>query len=301
MGYDIIHKTRDGRSVEPNLLDYEATRAAFSWESARQELSGLPDGTGLNIAYEAIDRHAAGDRRDHLAIRWLGRHGEVRDFTYGDLHEQTNRFANVLQKLGVGKGDRVFALAGRIPELYVAALGTLKNGSVFSPLFSAFGPEPIRQRLTMGQGKVLVTTESLYKMKVAGLRESLPDLEHVLVVGRDGRPVNLPGTLDLRADRYLGGAHRSFPFDRPPLGGVQLTAWTRGTGAFDRATIECTNVMSSASSARCGNRSETYLPDSPRGLNVHGDFITVPRFPKNGVIVFLPCVSCPWCRSSAGL
>ncbi|MFN8634290.1 MAG: acetate--CoA ligase [Chloroflexota bacterium] len=235
MGYDIIHKTRDGRSVEPNLLDYEATRAAFSWESARQELSGLPDGTGLNIAYEAIDRHAAGDRRDHLAIRWLGRHGEVRDFTYGDLHEQTNRFANVLQKLGVGKGDRVFALAGRIPELYVAALGTLKNGSVFSPLFSAFGPEPIRQRLTMGQGKVLVTTESLYKMKVAGLRESLPDLEHVLVVGRDGRPVNLPGTLDLRAE--LAAAETDFDVERTQPEDMALLHFTSGTTGKPKGAV----------------------------------------------------------------
>ena len=56
---------------------------------------------------------------------------------------ETNRFANVLTRLGVGKGDPVAVLAGRIPELYIAALGTLKNGSVFTPLFSAFGPEPI--------------------------------------------------------------------------------------------------------------------------------------------------------------
>ena len=83
----------------------------------------------------------------------------MRDFTYGDLQRLSNRFANVLRSLGIGKGDRVFALAGRIPELYIAALGALKNGSVFCPLFSAFGPEPIHQRLTIGEGNVLVTTE----------------------------------------------------------------------------------------------------------------------------------------------
>ena len=66
----------------------------------------------------------------------------------------------------MGRGDRVFALAGRIPELYVAALGTLKHRSVFCPLFSAFGPEPIRARLSIGGARVLVTTESLYKRKV---------------------------------------------------------------------------------------------------------------------------------------
>ena len=98
----------------------------------------------------------------------------MRDFTYGELRTLTNRFANVLKTLGVGKGDRVFMLAGRIPELYLSALGTLKNGSVFCPLFSAFGPEPIRQRLSIGDGRVLVTTAALYKRKVADLRQSLP-------------------------------------------------------------------------------------------------------------------------------
>ncbi len=73
----------------------------------------------------------------------------------------------MLQKLGIGKGDRVFVLAGRIPALYIAVLGTLKNTSVLCPLFSAFGPEPIAQRLTIGDGKVLVTTEPLYKRKIA--------------------------------------------------------------------------------------------------------------------------------------
>ena len=82
----------------------------------------------------------------------------------------------MLRALGVGRGDRVYVLAGRIPELYVAALGTLKNGSVFCPLFSAFGPEPIRVRMATGQARVLVTTESLYRRKVAALRSALPDL-----------------------------------------------------------------------------------------------------------------------------
>ena len=79
------------------------------------------------------------------------------------LQRLSNRFANVLRGLGIGKGDRVFALAGRIPELYIAALGALKNGSAFCPLFSAFGPEPIQQRLSIGEGKVLVTTRALYR------------------------------------------------------------------------------------------------------------------------------------------
>ncbi|MBI3603854.1 MAG: AMP-binding protein, partial [Nitrospirae bacterium] len=179
MGWETIIKSRREWSTIPHLYDYGEVRAIFSWGKAGRELDGLPSG-GLNIAHEAVDRHAAGPLRDHLALRWIGKNGEIRDYTYGRLEELTNRFANVLQRLGVGKGDRVYVLAGRIPELYVTALGTFKNRSVFCPLFSAFGPEPIRARLAIGQAKVLVTTESLYQRKVAGLRASLPHLEQVL-------------------------------------------------------------------------------------------------------------------------
>ncbi len=178
--------------VPPNLLDYQRTCAEFSWERARALLDGLPAGGGLNIAHEAVDRHARGPRRDQLALRFLGKEGGRRDFTYGELAEATSRFASALRSLGVGKGDRVFALLGRVPELYVAALGTLKNGSVFCPLFSAFGPDPIRARLEMGGGKVLVTSAALYQRKVAAVRGQLPALQHVLLDGAEAPP-GVPG------------------------------------------------------------------------------------------------------------
>jgi len=176
----IIHKSAEALRVAPNLADYNATCAAFSWNTVRAEMNGLPGG-GVNIAHEAVERQAAGAARNTVAIRWLSKEGAVRDITYGELSAQTSRFANVLRGLGVEKGDRVFALAGRIPELYFAALGTLKNVSVFCPLFSAFGPEPICQRLTRGDAKVLVTTERLYKTKIAALRERLPALRFILL------------------------------------------------------------------------------------------------------------------------
>jgi acetyl-CoA synthetase len=91
----------------------------------------------------------------------------------------------VLVELGVQKGERVFVLAGRIPELYVAAFGTLKNGSVFCPLFSAFGPEPVYERLSIGEARAVVTTEKLYRRKLAGLRGRLPELKHVLLTDAD--------------------------------------------------------------------------------------------------------------------
>ena len=145
----------------------------------------------MNIAHEAVDRHAAGARAVHFALRWLGKGGAVRDFSYADLSARSNRFANVLAQLGVGAGERVFVLAGRIPELYFAVLGALKARCVVSPLFSAFGPEPIAMRVAIGEGSVMVTTTGLYRRKVAMLRERLPTLKHVLVV-RDGLDDPIP-------------------------------------------------------------------------------------------------------------
>ncbi|MBM4125078.1 MAG: AMP-binding protein, partial [Nitrospira sp.] len=228
MGCETIIKSRREWGTIPNLPDYDEVRASFSWDRARRELDGLPGG-GLNIAYEAVDRHAAGPLRDHLALRWIGKNGEIRDYTYGRLEELSNRFANVLQKLGVGKGDRVYVLAGRIPELYVTAFGTLKNRSVFCPLFSAFGPEPIRARLAIGEAKVLVTTESLYQRKVAGLRESLPHLDQVLLVGDNHKPTHVAGTHDYHwllaeaGDRFMIA-----PTDPEDMALLHFTSGTTG-------------------------------------------------------------------------
>jgi acetyl-CoA synthetase len=177
------------------VVDYEATRAGFSWEEARAQLDGLPGG-GLNIAHEAVDRHAAGEAADRIAIRWLGAGGASQDISYAELSRLTNRFAHALATLGVARGDRLFMLLGRVPELYVSMLGALKHGAVFSPLFSAFGPEPIRQRVEGGEGRVLVTTEELYREKVAGIRAELPTLEHVILVGPREEPTAVEGTHD---------------------------------------------------------------------------------------------------------
>ncbi|MBX7444854.1 MULTISPECIES: acetate--CoA ligase [unclassified Arthrobacter] len=188
--------------VQPNLLDYEAARRDFSWDQARQALSGLPGGRGLNIAYEAVDRHAAGPNAGKEALRFVRADGSTTSLSYGDLAVQSGRFAAVLRSLGVGRGERVFSLLGRSPELYTAVLGTFKTGSVFCPLFSAFGPEPVRQRLHLGAGRALVTTKALYRKKVAPVRDTLPELRFVLLVDAAGAPE--PGTLDLA--ELLAGA-----------------------------------------------------------------------------------------------
>jgi acetyl-CoA synthetase len=230
MAWKTIEKPKKGWAVVPNLLDYDRVRAEFSWDAARRELAGLPGANGLNIAYEAVDRHAAGALSDHLALRWLGKRGESRDFTYADLRALTNRFANVLKRLGLSPGERVFMLTGRVPELYLSALGTLKSRNVFCPLFSAFGPEPIRHRIAIGDGRVLVTTATLYKRKIAELRAALPGLKHVLIIGSPAEVHAIPETMDFH--QLMAEADDRFeipPTDPEDLALLHFTSGTTGT------------------------------------------------------------------------
>ncbi len=227
MTWATVEKTAWPNGIEPNVVDLDAVRATFTWEDAEAGLDGLPGGRGLNIAHEAVDRHAADPtRRDRVALRWLRRDGTVSQATYGELAARTNQWANALRALGIGPGERVFTLLGRVPELYVTALGTLKNGSVLSPLFSAFGPEPLFQRLSRGDGKVLVTTPGLYRRRVAPIRDRLPHLAHIVLVDGD----DADGTLEFH--HLVDGASTAFeipPTDPEAMALLHFTSGTTGT------------------------------------------------------------------------
>jgi len=114
--HPVIEKRLGDFPKRPNLVDYSGVRADFDWAKASRLLDGLPGGRGLNIAHEALDRHAQGPRADRVALRWLGKSGARQEFTYRELAAATNRFANALTHLGMGPGDRVFVLLGRVPN-----------------------------------------------------------------------------------------------------------------------------------------------------------------------------------------
>jgi acetyl-CoA synthetase len=231
--------------VTPNVVDPDAARASFRWADAVAALDRLPDG-GLNIAHETVDRHATGPRRDRVAMRWLHRDGSESAMTYEELAAATNRFANVLRDLDVAPGSTVFTLAGRIPDLYVAVLGTLKHGSVAAPLFSAFGPEPIRQRMTRGEAAVLVTTPQLYRRRVAGILDQLPTLRHVLVTGGGAidRALPLEPLMAQASDRFEIAATR--PDD------IALLHFTSGTTGMPKGALHAHRaVIAHHATGRC--------------------------------------------------
>ena len=193
------------------------------WADARARLDGLPDGAGINIGSEAVDRHVREGNGNQVALRCVDLDESVDEYTHTDLHVLTNRFASMLDTLGVRRGETVFSLLGRGITTYVTALGTLKHTSVYSPLFAAFGPEPVRERLRMGRGRVLVTTAELYRRRVAGIRDQLPDLAHVLLVDAD----DVPGTRSL--PRLLADADGRYAVPPTPPETVALLHFTSGT------------------------------------------------------------------------
>ena len=218
----LIEKSPQTRKAA-NMPDYAEMRDRFSWDDARTEI-GFLEGKHLNIAHIAIDRHVESGHGDQTALRWIAKSGDVRDHTFADLQIRTNRFANVLKSHGIGRGDRVYSLLGRVPELYIAALGTMKAGAVFCPLFSAFGPEPIQSRMEIGNAAAVVTSARLYKRKLKGIRDALPELREVFLIDRQEE-----GTRHL--EPLMKAAPESFdtvPMDPEDMALLHFTSGTTG-------------------------------------------------------------------------
>ena len=121
------------------------------------------NGGKLNLSYNCVDRHANGARRDKIALLWEGEPGEVRRLTYGDLHHQVQKFANVLKSLGVKKGDRVAVYMGMCPELAIALLSCARIGAIHSVIFGGFAPQAIVDRVNDSQCVAVLTQDISYR------------------------------------------------------------------------------------------------------------------------------------------
>src|SRR3990167_519025 len=161
------------------LIDYDKTYKEFSWEAIKKEFSLTNN--RVNIAFEAIDKHANNWRKNKIALYWEGADGSLQKYTFSELKRLSDKCANMLKTLGVKKNDRVFIFLPRIPELYISIIAIAKLGSIAGPMFSAFGPDAVRDRLQNSEAKVLITTPEL-KERVDTILWELPKLERIVLV-----------------------------------------------------------------------------------------------------------------------
>ncbi|MEX2195135.1 MAG: acetate--CoA ligase [Thermoleophilaceae bacterium] len=149
----------------------------------------------LNASHNCLDRHVDAGRGDKVAYHWIGEDGATRDVTYNELLDMTQRFANVLKSLGIGKGDVVGIYMPMLPETPAAMLGCARIGATHNVVFGGFSVESVRERMEFSGAKALVTADvSMRRGKpmpmkegVDGILGALPELEHVVVVRRGGQ------------------------------------------------------------------------------------------------------------------
>jgi len=218
-----------------HLADYDATYKGFKWEDVHKEFDWSRTGK-VNMAHEAIDKHLTRGRRNKLALIYTDRESTSR-FTFEDMSVQSNRFANVLRKLGVVKGDRVFVFLGRRPELYIAILGILKIGAIPSPLFEAFMEDAVRDRMSNAEAVALVTSPALLDRVP---QWELPTLKHVLLVGAsaDGLPAG-----HYSYDALMDGAEDKTEIEWLTLDDPLIIHYTSGSTGKPKGVLHVQRAM----------------------------------------------------------
>lgn len=177
-----IQKTKNSLKIKPNLDDYDYAYRTFSWKEAERELEWFdPERIHLNAAYNAVDRHLNSWRKNKIALYWEDENGNREEYTFYQIAELSNRFANILKDMGIKKGDRIFIFLPRVPELYYCFLGILKTGAVTGTMFQAFGPEGLLDRLENSGARFLITNLELSERLKVILRQ-LPKLEKVILI-----------------------------------------------------------------------------------------------------------------------
>ncbi|MFB6093634.1 MAG: acyl-CoA synthetase [Halanaeroarchaeum sp.] len=233
-----------------NLQSYERERESFSWQDVYDE-ADWDAPASLNVAHETVDRHA--DDRGQIALYQVGTDGSLSKTSFWELAKRSGQFANLLESLGVSRGDRVFTYMPRIPEHYVALVGTLKRGAVFGSVNERYGPDGIAYRLDDSDARVVVTTSD-NRETVAAALEDAPSVEHVITVDRGhGVPatdVVFGPSLDAAASEYEP-ARTSGDDDAllyytsgttgPAKGVLHEQRWIAGVAATQRYAVDLTD------------------------------------------------------------
>lgn len=189
-----IIKKLELKTQKFNLTNYEKAYKTFRWDDSRKELTFFSK-KRFNAAYNAIDRHAEGKRKNKIALYFEAEDGAKQKFTFLELSLLSNKLANLLRKKGMAKGDRVFIFLPRVPELYISFLGILKIGAIAGTLFSAFQEQALLDRL-LNSGAKIVITNTLLGERVEKIKHKLPHLQEIIYVDGENYQKQMKETSD---------------------------------------------------------------------------------------------------------
>lgn len=177
----MVMKTLPAVHGDYQLADYDRMAAEFKWADAEKEFSWFESGL-MNIAHEAIDRHADSHRKNKVALYYKDANRKE-TYTYNEMKKMSNKAANVLRNQSpLEKGDRIFIFMPRSPELYFALLGALKLGAIVGPLFEAFMEGAVYDRLSDSEATSIITTPELLERVPV---DKLPHLKTIFIVGEN--------------------------------------------------------------------------------------------------------------------
>ena len=189
------------RLAESELHWFKKWDSVLKWDPPHAEWFA---GGKINISYNCLDRHLGTWRRNKAALIWEGEPGDTRTLTYQHLHTEVCRFANVLKRLGVEKGDRVALYLPLIPELAISMLACARIGATHSVVFGGFSSTALIDRINDAQCKVVVTADGGWrrgnevKLKPAmdeALKET-PSVKSCIVVKRSGSQIHMESGRD---------------------------------------------------------------------------------------------------------